>query len=194
MRRSALTDRARRRRGARYGFLTFAAASALCPAPRFALADEVYQSTRAFLAETFADGVPAPRVLWLRGETRRRVWAILGHGYSGIRVRYWRRRGRSAWVLEEIGKYKPITAGIVIDDGRIARAKVLVYRESHGWEVRHPFFTDQFRGVRLGPNGRLSRRIDGISGATLSVGALTRLARLALFLHGRVSVDVDAPK
>jgi Na+-transporting NADH:ubiquinone oxidoreductase subunit NqrC len=49
--------------------------------------------------------------------------------------------------------------------------------------VRYPFFTDQFNGLQLDENNRLQRKIDGISGATLSVNALTRLARLALHLH-----------
>ena len=31
---------------------------------------------------------------------------------------------------------------------------------------------------------QLDRHIDGISGATLSVGAITRLASVALYLHG----------
>ena len=65
--------------------------------------------------------------------------------------------------------------------------RVLIYRESRGWEVKYPAFTDQFRGARLTSDGKLDQSIDGISGATLSVHALTRLARLALLLdqHAR---------
>jgi hypothetical protein len=60
---------------------------------------------------------------------------------------------------------------------------VLIFRESRGWEVRHDFFTDQFKGVTLNDDRELDLPIDNISGATLSVRALTRLARLALYLH-----------
>lgn len=58
-----------------------------------------------------------------------------------------------------------------------------MFRESRGFEVRYPFFTDQFRGARLREGLDLDREIDGISGATLSVRALTKLARLALLLR-----------
>ena len=53
----------------------------------------------------------------------------------------------------------------------------------HGWEVRYPFFTDQFNGLQLDEKKQLNKKVDGISGATLSVNALTRLSRLALHLH-----------
>ena len=46
-----------------------------------------------------------------------------------------------------------------------------------------PAFTDQFNAAALTENNGLDVRIDGISGATLSVQALTRLAAMALFLN-----------
>ena len=146
----------------------------------------MYQTAEEFLGEAFGGAVPEPRAFWLRGPARKAIRRILGHPYRGLRIRYWSRDGRSAWILEEIGKYKPITTGYVVDGGGIDRVKVLAYRESHGWEVRHKFFTDRFRGVSLVGENALSRSIDGISGATLSVNALSRLARLALYLHQQV--------
>jgi len=103
-----------------------------------------------------------------------------------LRVRYWYKGERSAWILEEIGKEEPITAGIVIDKGKIERVEVLIFRESRGWEVRHDFFTEQFEGAKLRKDGELNRAIDNITGATLSVRALTKLARLALYFHNQV--------
>lgn len=146
---------------------------------------DVYQSVDAFLAETFVGDVPAPEVLWLTGDIKSTVADILGHAPNILRARYWRRDGRSAWILEEIGKVEPITTGLVVNNGRIEGIKVLIYRESRGWEVRYPFFTDQFRGATLAADHRLDRNIDGISGATLSVNALTKLSRIALFLHSQ---------
>ncbi|MFA7386537.1 MAG: FMN-binding protein [Thiohalobacteraceae bacterium] len=70
---------------------------------------------------------------------------------------------------------------------KIQLVRVLAFRESRGWEVRHSFFTDQFKRVGLTSEGTLDGRIDGISGATLSVRVLTKLARLALVLHQRGS-------
>jgi len=142
----------------------------------------VYQTPEEFLAEAFAGDPPKPGVIWLTGEKRKMVTRILQHKPDRLRVRYWARGTRSAWILEEIGKEKPITVGILIDTGRISRIRVLVFRESRGDEVRHPFFTRQFEQATLQPDYQLDRPIDGISGATLSVRALIKLARVALYL------------
>jgi hypothetical protein len=154
---------------------------------------EVYQSPEDFLSEVFAGSVPAPDALWLAGEVRDTATAILGHAPAQLRVRYWQRAARSAWILEEIGKEKPITTGIVVDAGRIERIRVLIFRESRGWEVRHDFFTDQFVRLGLNDDRSLDGPIDGISGATLSVRALTNLARLALYLHQQTPAAHVAP-
>lgn len=154
-------------------------------APFQALAANVEAETARLLAEAFARS-PASAILWLTAEQRPMVRAILGHDLATARLRYWRATegtGRTAWVLEEIGKEMPITVGIVVDDDRIERMRVLAYRESRGWEVQSPNFLRQFTGARLGSEQQLDRSIDGISGATLSVRALTRLAKLALWLH-----------
>ena len=97
---------------------------------------------------------------------------------------------RSAWILDEIGKELPITIGVAVADGAIDNVRVLEFRESRGWEVRYPFFTDQFSNARLGSGQRLDRKIDGISGATLSVRAVTRIASIALLLHDQID-DVN---
>jgi hypothetical protein len=156
------------------------------------LAGDIYQSNEDFLAEVFDGTPPESSVLWLRKEVRTASTAIMGHPYPGLRIRYWARAGRSAWILEEIGKQKPITVGLLVNDGGIERMRVLAFRESRGWEVRHPFFTDQFTGIGLTADRRLDRDIDGISGATLSVRALEKLARLALYLHDRVHNSNDS--
>lgn len=145
--------------------------------------EETYLSQEDFLAQTFPGNLPAPKALWLTKSIKPTVKDILGHDYPAARIRYWRDGSRSAWILEEIGKVKPITTGIVVEDGKIARLKVLVYRESHGWEVKYPFFTDQFKETELDDKKRLNKKIDGISGATLSVNALKKLSRLALYFH-----------
>jgi len=147
-----------------------------------ALARGTYQEPDAFLAETFSDNTPEPAVIWLTGDRKDVVKQLLGHRYSSLRVRYWKTDQRSAWILEEIGKDQPITVGLVINTGRLEKIRVLVFRESRGEEIRHPFFTDQFKDAGLDDKGNLDRTIDGISGATLSVRAMKKLARLALYL------------
>jgi hypothetical protein len=153
----------------------------------------VYQQPEDFLSDTFAGSVPEAAVIWLTGERKDVVTELLGHSYPSLRVRYWSRDQRSAWVLEEIGKEQPITVGLVINAGQLERIKVLEFRESRGWEVRHSFFTDQFRDARLDGDRSLDRHIDGISGATLSVRAMKKLAALALYLDGEMRTqDVQA--
>ncbi len=150
-----------------------------------AWAADTEAETAEFLREVFSQA-PQPEVLWLTGDLRPAARSILEHDYPAARLRYWRIGTRTAWVLDEIGKEMPITVGIAVDGGAIERVRVLAYRESRGWEVRSRAFTSQFDGARLTSRQTLDRGIDGISGATLSVRALGRLARLALLLHGRV--------
>lgn len=149
-------------------------------------------ATRHFLAEVFASP-PRAREIVLVGDLRPAVRAILEHDYPLIRLRYWRHGDRTAWVLDEIGKEMPITVGISVDGSAIERIRVLAYRESRGGEVRHPAFTRQFDGARLTTERKLDRNIDGIAGATLSVRALQRLSRLALYLHQQVTRQGASP-
>jgi hypothetical protein len=157
-------------------------------------AADIYQAPEAFVAEVFAGAPPAPRLLWLTGPRADAVREILCHAPSSLRVRYWAAGTRSAWVLEEIGKHHPITAGFVIDAGRVASARVLVYRESRGWEVRRPAFLAQLVGRTLTPARELDGPVDGISGATLSVAAMQRMTRLALFLAEQAAAPAPDTK
>lgn len=152
----------------------------------------IYEQPADFLQRVFEGDVPEPAVIWLTGEVRDNARKILEHKPGRLRVRYWAAGNRSAWILEEIGKTRPITVGIVIRAGAIDTIRVLEFRESRGDEVRHDFFTDQFRQARLRPDHQLDTHIDGITGATLSVQALTRLARLALYLDQQRPAH-DAP-
>ncbi len=146
----------------------------------------VYQAPQDFIADAFAGAVPKARVLWITKKLKPRIREILGHDYPVLRVRYWLHGGRSAWILDEVGKERPITVGVVIEGGRVVRVQVLEFRESRGSEVRQPFFTSQFTGARLNADLQLDRDIDGISGATLSVRALKKVVRLALYFHAEV--------
>jgi hypothetical protein len=146
---------------------------------------EVYQEPAAFITEVFGS-LPAPKVLWLTKDLQAQAAAILGHPPAQLRQRYWSDGHRSVWILEETGKEELITAGFVIADGHIDHVRVLVYRESRGQEVRQSSFLKQFNSAKLVPGDRLDRDIDGIIGATLSVGAMERMARLAL-LFDRLS-------
>lgn len=146
----------------------------------------VYQTSEEFLNEVFQNMIPKSNVVWLKGDIRQQVAKIIGHQYSGLRIRFWREAERSAWVLEEVGKEEPITFGIVVNRHKVEQVKVLAYRESRGWEVKHPAFTEQFSNASL-DGIQLDKQIDGISGATLSVRAMTAVVTLALYLDEFIS-------
>ncbi|MBT8081106.1 MAG: FMN-binding protein [Gammaproteobacteria bacterium] len=148
-----------------------------------------YLESDEYLRSAFAAEVPAARTLWVSGDLRASLEQVLGHPFGRLRVRFWQHGARSAWILDEIGKELPITIGVTVDSGAIDNVRVLEFRESRGWEVRYPFFTEQFVDARLGNDARLDTKIDGITGATLSVGAVTRIARAALLLHEHVVAD-----
>ncbi len=161
----------------------------------FVFAKGVYKTADQFLAQAFPTGTSQQNALWITGDLRERTADVLGHQPTALRVRYWRNddedstsNKRTAWILDEIGKELPITIGVVVDASGIERVEILEFRESRGGEVRHDFFTQQFFGVRLNRDSRLDQSIDNITGATLSVRAVKRVAALALLFHHRVMV------
>lgn len=154
-----------------------------------AAAKGVYVAPEQFLAAAFGRDAQS-HALWLTEEQRRRAEQMLSHPLGMLRVRYWRQGAATAWILDEIGKTEPITIGVVVRDSAIAQIQVLAFRESRGDEIRHSFFTRQFVGVGVHrDSGELDGTIDGIAGATLSVRAMRRVARLALYFHSLVESD-----
>ncbi|MFT5756054.1 MAG: hypothetical protein ACI9LM_000766 [Alteromonadaceae bacterium] len=150
------------------------------------VAKGVYQTSEQFIVHAFNGDMPSAKVLWLSKEDKLLIAEIMQHKFNRLRLRYWRKNNETVWVLDEIGKEKPITIGIHINKNMIVELKVLAFRESRGDEVRHEFFTSQFRAASTDEKNMLNQHIDGITGATMSVRALTKVARLALWLHKKV--------
>jgi hypothetical protein len=148
-------------------------------------ADTTYQAPDDFVREAIPQDVTQPlkpNVLWLDKSTQDDITKILGHPYPQARLRYWRKDNVSVWILEEIGKEYPITAGFIISDDRILRAQVLIYRETRGMEIHLPGFLAQFKENKL-DGDKLSNKVDGIAGATMSVNAMVKMAQVALTLN-----------
>ena len=143
--------------------------------------ERVYKQPSEFIKSAFGGKIPSTSVLRISADVKSRAKNIMAHNYRESRVRYWKQGSRSVWILEEIGKTQPITTGVLIEKGRIKSVKILIYRESHGWEVSKPFFTKQFSNASLKKGDQLSVGIRNVAGATLSVRAVTKLARLALY-------------
>ncbi len=88
-----------------------------------------------------------------------------------------------AVIENEVGKTQPITFMIHLDvSGKVKAIEVLVYRESHGSEVRHQRFLNQFKDKALANRFRPGQEIVNITGATLSVRAVSRGVKRALIL------------
>ena len=150
--------------------------------------DRVYQTPEDFLATAFGTA-PEPQRITLSGDLGKEVKKILGHRYKKIRVPYWQNDCRTAWILEEIGKERYITTGFIANSQGLEKVKVLIFRESRGWEVKHDYFGEQFVNAKLGKKNKLDKRIDNITGATMSVDAVTNISRMALLLHNHVTKD-----
>ncbi len=86
-----------------------------------------------------------------------------------------------AVVCEEIGKHRPITFIVATTpDLAVKDVAVMMYRESIGGEVRHQAFLKQFNRKNIEDPIAARRDIKNISGATLSVRAMSRGVRKAL--------------
>ena len=135
-----------------------------------------------YKAQYFSEDL-AWQTLWVNKEQRGQIEKILGRSFKPFRIRYWGEHGRTGWIFEEIGKELPITVAVVIEENEIIDLTVLEFRESRGGEVVYPFFTGQFTSSKLeaGKTFALDKNIDGITGATLSVRALKKIATLALY-------------
>ena len=93
-----------------------------------------------------------------------------------------------AEVRNAMGKDQPITYLVAVDTSlALLDVDILVYREPYGGEVAYETWRKQFRGTRPGDPMEVGRDIRGISGATISVNAVTVGVRQALadFAAGR---------
>jgi len=88
-----------------------------------------------------------------------------------------------------LGKDQPITFLVAIDPTeRLKDVDILVYREPYGDEVAYEPWRRQFRGKSAGDSLRVGKEIRSISGATISVHAVTlgvrrMLAQLTAWLQ-----------
>jgi Na+-translocating ferredoxin:NAD+ oxidoreductase RnfG subunit len=113
---------------------------------------------------------------------------------SGVRQRWkkqavWRAEKQGVlqgWFIvdEVVGKHEFITYAVAIGtDGKLRGIEVLVYRETHGYQIREPQWRSQFQGKSLADPLKLDKDIRNISGATLSCRNVTDGVKRLLALH-----------
>ena len=130
--------------------------------------------------------VPMHSYIILKDDIEEGVNKILKDTYHLPVIKYWRSGKKVGFILEAIGKHEFITTGFMVEDNKISDAKVLVYRENYGYEIKYDMFINQIEGNSLKGNGKLVGRIANISGATLSVNSMRKLSKLSLFLYSKI--------
>ena len=135
-----------------------------------------------FLNKVFKNQIPKKERLIVKGEYKEKIRAIMGNKYKKRMFSYWQNNTEQVWILNSIGKYKPITAAFITDNCKVKSSHVLVYREQHGYEIKYTAFLLQFKETEMDKTLKLNTKIDNISGATLSVNSMKRMARTALLL------------
>ncbi len=153
-----------------------------CPPSQAIGLDQMDRNT--FLRRVFPEHLPSPNDLWVSAELRSEIEGILKHKYRKFRVRYWSREQKTVWILDDIVKKEPISVAVVVYQARIEALEILMSSGKHAQDIRNDYFTKQFWGTALDRRKGLSKDIDGISGATLSTRAVSRMARMALLLDG----------
>ncbi|MFO7610232.1 MAG: FMN-binding protein [Candidatus Krumholzibacteriia bacterium] len=150
---------------------------------------KVYFTETAALAKAFAGADSTWTETWRPTAAERAdLEAALGWHLPETSFVFHRaqRRGRdlgTALILEEKGRFKPITFLVRVDPGgKVGLVLVMVYRESRGDAVRRQRFLRQFDGRTALDPLRLNRDVVGISGATMSSRALAAGVRKALVL------------
>lgn len=134
-----------------------------------------------FLSSQFDNKTPAPQRLWINKQKQTIIKKQFNPSQTKLSYRYWENNNTCVWILDEIGKEQNITTGIVIQNNAVKSVEVLVYRESRGGQVKNKRFTNQYNQKNSQSN--LIKEIDSISGATLSVNALNKQVKLALWLN-----------
>ncbi|MBI2166917.1 MAG: FMN-binding protein [Candidatus Omnitrophica bacterium] len=149
--------------------------------------NEIYLTPEEALEKAFAGADRIEKeVIRLSPEAEARVARAVGHPlyerefvlYRGIKA------GNllgTAMMGEELGKFRPITSMTVVGpDGKVQDVKVLVYRESHGSDVRRKRFLYQYFGKGRDDPIQINQDITSISGATISVRSMNAQVRKAL--------------
>ena len=99
-----------------------------------------------------------------------------------------------AFLVEEIGKHRPITFVVGIrPDGSVEDVAVVAYREAYGGEIRHQRFLAQYRKKGPGDSLQPGSAIANIAGATLSVQAASRAVKKAMALAEATAAPASPP-
>ena len=144
----------------------------------------VYLTKKQALKIAFpgADSVDREKI-WLTDDQRVAIGQITLEKIEDQRITYYagKKAGKPMGYMvidHVIGKSFPMTFMVVLNlDGTVRNVEIMVYREPRGWEVKYKSFLSQFFGRNADSD---FRDINSITGATLSVRAMTKGVRKAV--------------
>ncbi len=149
-------------------------------------ADEILEKNTFLKSALGVSELPTHKYLIIKDDVEDGIFNIMKDTYHMPVIKYWKVGTKVAFILEAIGKHEYITTGYLVDNNKITDAKVLVYRENYGFEVKYDYFLDQIKGNTMKTSNKLAKRIANISGATMSVNSMRKLSKLSLFLYSKI--------
>jgi Na+-transporting NADH:ubiquinone oxidoreductase subunit NqrC len=140
---------------------------ALAPSP--VCAQHFLSVEQAQAAMFPGESLTAQRVI-LTAEQEKAIERDSGVRVREKKVRVWRASGGGTFIVDQVrGKHEMITWALALQkDGSVKQIDVLDYRETYGYEIKHPRWRAQFTGKVFGARLKLHEDIQNISGATLS--------------------------
>lgn len=168
----------------------------LLEAPSFG-AERVYATEEKVLEMAFPGAEFRKKTVKLSDEDRNQIKTLTGGKYFKRMVTFHiatidNEVAGYAVKVNEKGKKKKITFMVIIDRaGTVKSVDLLVFRESQGYEIENPRWRSQFEGKTLKDPLKPKRDIDNISGATISVRAVTRGVKRTLAVFSVVRPLLD---
>jgi Na+-translocating ferredoxin:NAD+ oxidoreductase RnfG subunit len=96
-------------------------------------------------------------------------------------------------VLDNVyGKSMPITFLVIFDTtGKIMTTEIIKYREAYGGQIANKNWLNQFTGMGKESAFKKGADIDAISGATISVNAITKGIKKLVLLFPYIQISVN---
>jgi len=125
------------------------------------------------------------------GQTERVCRESLGYTYPSTEILYYTTATSRVWTIMTRGRHGIVTSQFEIGDGAIRNIRVLSSKEQRGRQIKSQRFLRQFEGVSLSARNALNKRVDGITGATISSKAVNDAALLALKLDAAMPLKAS---
>jgi hypothetical protein len=126
-------------------------------------------------AEMFPGETLTPHPVTLTPEQVKAIEKDAGVRVRDKEIRAWRASGGGTFIVDQVlGKHEMIGWALgIAADGSVKQVEILDYRETYGYEIKHPKWRAQFAGKTAASKLKLDDDVKNISGATLSCRHVT---------------------